>query len=97
VATTRVAKALNVLITIGAPEDFDSEEAQAFMSTLKGHRLRMVGYGSPAGAAAVKSDEQTSVREIPNYDECEWDPRYSKDDFAELRRQGYGVADWRLD
>ena len=95
-ATGLVAKALNALIAIGAPEDFDSEEAQAFMSTLKGHRLRMVGYGSPASPRAIMRGELTSPQVAPNYDECEWDPRYSKDDFAELRRQGYGVADWRV-
>ena len=52
-----VAKALSALIAAGAPERFDSEEAQAFMSTLKGHRLRMVGYGSPASPAAIMRGE----------------------------------------
>ena len=95
-ATSMVAKALNALIATGAPDDFDSEEAAAFMATLKGHRLRMVGYRSPARSGSIANGAQTSLRTIPNYDECDWDPRFSKEDFVELRRQGYGVADWRL-
>ena len=38
-ATAMVAKALNALIAEGPPDDFDSEEGSAFMSTLKNHRL----------------------------------------------------------
>ena len=95
-ASEVVARAFGLLITAGPPDDFDEEEAHAFMSTLKNHRLRMVGYGSPARPAAAQNGAQTQLLVSPNYDECEWSPRYSKEDFAELRRLGYGVADWRL-
>jgi hypothetical protein len=95
-ATGKVAKALNALIDAGAPADFDSEEAHAFMSTVRGHRLRMVGYGSPARFATIKQGTEAALATMPSYDECEWDPRYSKEDFEELRRLGHGVADWRL-
>ena len=91
-----MAKELNELIAAGPPGDFDSEESHAFMSTLKGHRLRMVGHGSRAKPALRKNDAKTSHQASSNYDECDWDPRYGKEDFAELRRLGYGVADWRL-
>lgn len=95
-ATDKVARALNVLIADGAPEEFDGEEASAFISTLKNHRLRMIGYSSPASPAGMDIGAPNPLAPIPNYDQCEWDTRYSKEDFAELRRLGYGVADWRL-
>ena len=95
-ATALAAQGLNALITAGAPEGFDDEEAHAFMSTLKNHRLRMVGYGSPERSAVSPKGGPASFAPSPNFDECDWDPRFDKEDFAELRRQGYGVADWRL-
>ena len=95
-ATAVAAKGINALIAAGAPEDFDTEEAEAFMSTLKNHRLRMVGYGALGRSAGAGPVALASAKASPNYDECEWDPRYSEEDFAELRRLGYGVADWRL-
>ena len=95
-ATAMVAKGLNALIAAGAPDEFDSEEAHAFMSTLRNHRLRMVGHGSPGRSGAPEKGAAPSIGTGANYDECEWDSRFDKEDFAELRRQGYGVADWRL-
>lgn len=91
-----VAKGLDALIAAGPPPDFDSEQARAFLSTVKNHKLRMVGQGSPAAPAAARSCALGPNTPSANYDECDWDSRFSKEDFAELRRQGYGVADWRL-
>ena len=95
-ATALAAQGLNALITAGAPEGFDDDEAHAFMSTLENHRRRMIGHGSPDRSGASRYVTLSSAAASPNYDQCQWDLRYSKEDFEELRRLGYGVADWRL-
>ena len=95
-ATTRVVKAIDELIAAGAPDDYDSEEAEAFMLTLKNHKLRMVGKGAPEMLETIENGHQPPDGTNGNWDQCEWSPRYSKEDFADLRRRGYGVADWRL-
>ena len=43
VAAVKVANALDELIAHGAPDHFDGEEEQAFLSALKDHKRRMVG------------------------------------------------------
>lgn len=94
-ATVKVANALDELISIGAPDDLDAEQAHAFVATLKGHRRRMVGdHPRPMRANA---DGARASSWLPGCDDAmQWDPRYSKEDFAQLRAEGYPVADWRL-
>lgn len=95
-ATSIVAKALDELISKGAPDHFDAEEEHAFLLALKGHKLRMIGqFSRPVRATTVGHANPVSGPS-GGYDMVQWDPRYSKEDFAELRRLGYAVADWRL-
>lgn len=95
-ATFKVANALDELISNGAPDDFDGEEGHAFLCALKGHRRRMVGHSPRPGSAAAVEGARPSSWPPGCDDAMQWDPRLSKEDFAELRRQGYLVADWRL-
>lgn len=94
VATAMVAKGLDDLLAAGPPAHFDGEQARAFASILRNHKDRMIGRVAPAAASKTCSPGPNAPS--ANYDECNWDQRFSKEDFAELRRQGYGVADWRL-
>lgn len=95
-ATVKVADALEGLLSVGAPDSFDSEEEQAFLSALKGHKQRMVGH-SPRPMRARTSDGARPSSWPPGCDDAmQWDPRLSKEDFAQLRAAGYPVADWRL-
>lgn len=95
-ARVKVAKALDELILNGAPDGFDGEEKHAFLSTLENHKRRMVGeQRTPMRPMRLDGERPSSWP--PGCDEAmQWDPRLSKEDFAELRRQGYPVADWRL-
>lgn len=96
VATSMVANALDELISKGVPDHFDAEEEHAFVAALKGHKLRMIGHHSQPIRATTAGDPNPVSRSSGSYDLVQWDPRYSKEDFAELRRLGYAVADWRL-
>ena len=95
-ATVKVANALDELISKGAPDDFDGEEVHAFLSALKNHKRRMVGdYAQPTCATTSDGSRLPSGPPV-NDDAMRWDPRFSKEDFAQLRAEGYPVADWRL-
>ena len=95
-ATVKVANALDELLSVGAPDDFDGEEEQAFLSTLKAHKHRMVG-DHPRPMRAMTSEGARLSSWPPGCDDAvQWDPRYSKEDFAQLRAAGFPVADWRL-
>ena len=95
-ATVKVADALEGLLSVGAPDDFDGEEEHAFLSALTGHKRRMVG-DHPRSMRATTSDGARLSSCPPGCDDAvQWDPRYSKEDFAQLRAEGYPVADWRL-
>lgn len=95
-ATVRVANALDELISNGAPDDFDGEEENAFLCSLKGHRRRMVG-DHPRSMRATTSHGARLSSWPPGCDDAmQWDPRLGKEDFAQLRAEGYPVADWRL-
>ena len=95
-ATSMVANALDELISKGAPDHFDGEEEHAFLSALKGHNVRMIGHHSRPIRATTAGDPNPVSGSSGSYDLVQWDPRFSKEDFAELRRLGYAVADWRL-
>ena len=96
VAAVKVANALDELIAHGAPDHFDGEEEQAFLSALKGHRRRMVG-DHPRPMRSTTSDGARPSSWPPGCgDAVQWDPRYSKEDFAQLQAEGYPVADWQL-
>ena len=95
-ATVKVANALDELISIGAPDDFDDEQEHAFLSALNNHKRRMVG-DHPRPMRAMTSDGARLSSWPPGCDDAmQWDPRYSKEDFAQLRAAGFPVADWRL-
>ena len=94
-ATVKVANALDELISIGAPDDFDDEQEHAFLSTLRAHKHRMVGDRSRPMRANANGARLSSYP--PGCDDAmQWNPRYSKEDFAQLRAAGFPVADWRL-
>lgn len=95
-AARMVANALDELISKGAPDNFDGEEDHAFLSALEGHKLRMIGQFPRPVPATTAVHANPVCRSGDSYDMVQWDPRYSKQDFAELRRLGYAVADWRL-
>ena len=95
-ATVKVANALDELISIGAPDDFDDEQEHAFLSALTNHKRRMVG-DHPRSMRTMTSDGARPSSWPPGCDDAmQWDPRYSKEDFAQLRAAGFPVADWRL-
>ena len=95
-ATVKVANALDELLSVGAPDDFDREEEHAFLSALTNHKRRMVG-DHPRSMRATVSDGTRLSSWPPGCDDAvQWDPRYSKEDFAQLRAAGFLVADWRL-
>lgn len=95
-ATVRVANAPDGLISNGAPDDFDLEEEHAFLKALKGHRRRMVGDYPRPMRATTSDGARPSSWPLSCDDAMQWDPRLSKEDFAQLRADGYPVDDWRL-